>query len=609
MKRWGVLICLVFLNALLYYFFLKVSGNPLLDYNMEKELENYARTITDKLENKGDKIQIKLKNLLGSEYDPLVERFKHTLGALLIEKGLTICVNEDERDSIVEFFKRIRKKERRALKKIGGIKKLLRTGTVPTAFLNGEIKWEEQGKNFAISFTLTNIRREKKDLPPGSFYHQSYIESLKKTEENLKIASFSSLGVLGVYLVFLFVFYSMRYRVRKSILNIVSEVNTLIENKHFVAASQYLKHALRYDPENPYLHDLKTKLDALSMGNPEKAQKAWELYNQAVKYRDEGMLTRMLELSPLIREYMDYNPELKALASEIERKIKQKEAMEKALAMQKSGEIRKALALVSEVDTPEVAEIKKNLEKKIKELEREVEEAESLIKRGEIEEARRKLEAVLKEEKEFERAKTLLSFIQGDALPEYIVLRSLTGIEKIFIIPRAEVKVGRKEGDIVISSPYVSQPHAVLRVIKEGLLVEDMGSKNGTYLAGEKIKKGIAEHGDVLGFSKNITCMVSLYRSVPSGKDVERTVSTTEKKECAGAMLEGREVKWILVPREFYLEKYKLHLFVKDNVLLFQTRGGRINMEGYDVLPDECFPFVSGKMEGEDWEFKVEVKS
>ena len=103
--------------------------------------------------------------------------------------------------------------------------------------------------------------------------------------------------------------------------------------------------------------------------------------------------------------------------------------------------------------------------------------------------------------------------------------------------------------------------------------------------------------------------MVSLYRSVPSGKDVERTVSTTEKKECAGAMLEGREVKWILVPREFYLEKYKLHLFVKDNVLLFQTRGGRINMEGYDVLPDECFPFVSGKMEGEDWEFKVEVKS
>ncbi|RKZ24529.1 hypothetical protein DRQ20_06960, partial [bacterium] len=527
----------------------------------------------------------------------------------LVEKGVTVCVNEEERDSIVEFFKKIRKKERRAFAALGGLRRLLKTGTVPTAFLIGEMAWEEPGKKFSLSFTLTDIRREKRELPPGSFYHQSYIQALYKTKENLKMASASSLGVLGVYLIFLLVFYSMRYRVRKSILNIVSEVNTLIENKHFVAASHYLKHALRYDPENPYLHDLKTKLDALSMGNPEKAQKAWELYNQAVKYRDEGMLTRMLEMSPLIKEYMDYNPELKALALEMEKKIKQKKTMEKVLAMQKSGEIRKALALVSEVDTPEVAEIKESLERKIKELEKEVEEAERLIKKGEIEEARRKLRSVLKEEKGFEKAMNLLSLLESDMLPEQIFLQSITGMEKIFIVPKREAEVGRKEGDIIISSPYVSQPHAVLRVVKEGLLVEDNNSKNGTYLAGEKVKKGIAEDGEMIGFSPHVSFCVYLYKKTLSGEELDHTVSAVkEKKECVGVMLDGGETKWVLLPGEFYLEKYKLLVFIHDNLVCIRNRGGRVLIEGYELFTDECFPLIPGKMKGEDWEFKVEVK-
>ena len=51
--------------------------------------------------------------------------------------------------------------------------------------------------------------------------------------------------------------------------------------------------------------------------------------------------------------------------------------------------------------------------------------------------------------------------------------------------------IGRQEGNALrLNHPQVSRNHAQIRSTSEGLLVQDLGSTNGTYLAGEKLEAG-----------------------------------------------------------------------------------------------------------------------
>jgi pSer/pThr/pTyr-binding forkhead associated (FHA) protein len=52
--------------------------------------------------------------------------------------------------------------------------------------------------------------------------------------------------------------------------------------------------------------------------------------------------------------------------------------------------------------------------------------------------------------------------------------------------------VGRKEGDIVLDDPKVSNPHAKIVLENEAFVVWDFGSKNGTFVNGERIRSATA---------------------------------------------------------------------------------------------------------------------
>ena len=66
--------------------------------------------------------------------------------------------------------------------------------------------------------------------------------------------------------------------------------------------------------------------------------------------------------------------------------------------------------------------------------------------------------------------------------------------------------------------------HAVLRQIDSGLAIEDVGSKNGTFITGNRIE-GIAELaiGDELRFGNTVW----LLERLPSTGDEERSRTTT----------------------------------------------------------------------------------
>jgi len=66
-----------------------------------------------------------------------------------------------------------------------------------------------------------------------------------------------------------------------------------------------------------------------------------------------------------------------------------------------------------------------------------------------------------------------------------------------YILRQDTVTIGRgTENDIHLTDTTVSQHHARFVVSPESLIIEDMGSTNGTYVNGQRIKKQQLKYGD-----------------------------------------------------------------------------------------------------------------
>jgi two-component system, NtrC family, response regulator GlrR len=63
----------------------------------------------------------------------------------------------------------------------------------------------------------------------------------------------------------------------------------------------------------------------------------------------------------------------------------------------------------------------------------------------------------------------------------------------------SDVNIGSGEGvDVQLSDPCVSRHHCVIRVGDDGLIVEDLESTNGTYVAGHRVKSVMLAPGDTI---------------------------------------------------------------------------------------------------------------
>lgn len=74
------------------------------------------------------------------------------------------------------------------------------------------------------------------------------------------------------------------------------------------------------------------------------------------------------------------------------------------------------------------------------------------------------------------------------------------GLSRVEILEREkELVVGRtKPSDVVVSSGKLSRQHARFFYSEEGVVVEDLGSHNGTILGGQKTKRSLLRSGDTL---------------------------------------------------------------------------------------------------------------
>lgn len=89
-----------------------------------------------------------------------------------------------------------------------------------------------------------------------------------------------------------------------------------------------------------------------------------------------------------------------------------------------------------------------------------------------------------------------LTVLDSPVLP---VQRSLA------LSPGAQVSLGRAEDNhLRLEDTFVSSHHARLSVTPEGLLLEDLGSTNGTFLNGEEVQRGWLKPGDELAVGDSV---------------------------------------------------------------------------------------------------------
>lgn len=122
-------------------------------------------------------------------------------------------------------------------------------------------------------------------------------------------------------------------------------------------------------------------------------------------------------------------------------------------------------------------------------------------------------------------AKLVLTF-NGDVIREYD-------------LDQETMTIGRKtDNDIHIDNLAVSGNHAKILTILNDSFIEDLGSTNGTFIAGEKITKHALKHGDVIVVGKH---ELKYINEAAAGNEAEFEKTMIIRPDAAGMAEEANE--------------------------------------------------------------------
>lgn len=80
-----------------------------------------------------------------------------------------------------------------------------------------------------------------------------------------------------------------------------------------------------------------------------------------------------------------------------------------------------------------------------------------------------------------------------------LVVRKGPEVGERFYLERPEITIGRDpESDIFLNDVTVSRCHALLRIVGSDVIVEDVGSLNGTYVNNVLVDSAVLQSGDAL---------------------------------------------------------------------------------------------------------------
>jgi pSer/pThr/pTyr-binding forkhead associated (FHA) protein len=133
------------------------------------------------------------------------------------------------------------------------------------------------------------------------------------------------------------------------------------------------------------------------------------------------------------------------------------------------------------------------------------------------------------------------------AVPKFI-LRGVSGstFGKNFPLHGSTVIGRHSECDICLPADEVSRKHARLTIETDGLYVEDMGSANGTFINGKRVKRAKLEAGDELKLDTVRFLVQAPGMEIPSkatdeAKTVQSAATEEPEEKSSGGM------KWVII--------------------------------------------------------------
>lgn len=127
------------------------------------------------------------------------------------------------------------------------------------------------------------------------------------------------------------------------------------------------------------------------------------------------------------------------------------------------------------------------------------------------------------------------------ALPKY-VLRGVSGATfgKTFPVVAPTVIGRQHDCDIAIASEEISRRHAQVKPTPDGLLVEDLGSSNGTYINGSRVQSGLLKAGDELRLDAVRFMLVVPGKEIPSAAPPAPAAAAAPKESAGkGGLIAG----------------------------------------------------------------------
>ena len=90
-----------------------------------------------------------------------------------------------------------------------------------------------------------------------------------------------------------------------------------------------------------------------------------------------------------------------------------------------------------------------------------------------------------------------------------LVWRPRLGDDQTYQLAGRVTRLGRHdENDVVLAGPTVSARHATVRIEPVGVVLEDEGSLNGTFVNGERTEQRLLEEGDRIQIGPHLLLFV-----------------------------------------------------------------------------------------------------
>jgi len=299
-----------------------------------------------------------------------------------------------------------------------------------------------------------------------------------------------------------------RLELRGNIQAHAQEVIEWIDRGSFVAAGSQLEKLLKIDPENPVLLELKTKLSLLTKGDAQGAEQRLMMEHRTARLREqteallkEGDAAGVERLRLENAEVFDANPGMQMLvqkAATIRIQAQKKRQLMPGLNEVKEeiekGDPRGAMERLQVMlrDIPDFAEAKALMEvarQKVADMDGLKARAKALIAKGRVDAFLQRMKDLraqgIADSDLYELERRVVNGKQAQAY----TIRSGEVDGDIHVLMKTELTIGKlNDNDCVIMAPYVSRRHAVLVIRGDRVVVQDLGSKNGTEVAGRRIE-------------------------------------------------------------------------------------------------------------------------